>query len=128
VFTAEPPATTTLIPFATSTPVRHPIYAMAEEPQQPVWKTPERAAPIALAPKAAKRLQQHGSDIQDAHPAKRKLFGDNDEMPGSSPQQQKTSTNDDGGKWPSLADENAANMTDSVSEIRADRCTVPDIP
>jgi hypothetical protein len=50
-FTTEPAAPTTLIPFATSTPMRHPIFALGEEPaQQPLWKTPEPAAPVASAP------------------------------------------------------------------------------
>jgi hypothetical protein len=124
-FAAEPSAATTLIPFATSTPMRHPIYALAEEPQQPTWKTPEPAAPTALAPKAPKRVQQRQGDAQDANPAKRRLF-DDDEMPAPSPQAQKTQ--DDGGEWPSLVDDNAVDMVDKVSAMRADRCTPPDIP
>jgi hypothetical protein len=69
-FAAEPPAPTTLIPFATSTPMRHPIYALAQESQQPAWKTPGPAAPVASAPKTPKRVQQHQGDAHDVTPSK----------------------------------------------------------
>ena len=125
-FAADPPAQKTLIPFATSTPMRHPIFDLADEPQEAVCKTPESAATVALAPMAPKRFQQHQADMQNANIAKRRLFDDDDEIPESNahPQQSR----DDGGEWPSLFDDNAVDMVDKVAATRADRCAPPDIP
>ena len=125
LFATEPEAPTTLIPFATSTPARHPIYDLANTPvQHPNWKTPQHgAAEPAEAPRAPKRVQRPASDEDGSLPKRgRALFSDGESLSAEAAHHQ-----NDGGEWPSL-DDNAVDMTDTLANLHAERCAAPDIP